>query len=154
MLAECAQVEDHLALSSVDAAAAEELQRFLEARAMFQSCLVARRELAWRVDHYFKPTDAYTRAAARLVRFCVGTFQSCADECAALHASARGRDVFQGVPTAGGWMDMFCGRVCEVQTRVGRWCKEFCPPEPKRRRKRGDPPSRRARRVAGLHLAA
>ncbi len=132
-------MEDHPAVSSVDASAGE-LKLFLEARAIFQAYLVARKELAWRVDRYFKPTDAYTRAAARLVRFGVGTFLAWVDECAALRAEARGQDVFQGVPATGGWMDMFCGRVCEVQTRVGRWCEEFRPPEPKRRRKRGEPP--------------
>ena len=73
-------------------AGARDLQLFSEARAAFQKYLVTRRELTWRVDHYFKPSDAYTNAVARLIHAGVGTFQTCADECAALHAEANGVD--------------------------------------------------------------
>ena len=49
MLGERVLMEDHPAVSSVDASAGE-LKLFLEARAIFQAYLVARKELAWRVD--------------------------------------------------------------------------------------------------------
>ena len=125
-------------LASATAAETHDLRLFSEASAAFQKYIITRRELTWRVDRYFKPSDAYTKAVARLIGAGVGTFQTCADECAALHATAAGSNAFEEPPGTVNWMDMFFGRVGEVESRVQAWRRDNIPipsPPPKRRRR-------------------
>ena len=99
----------------------EVLQRFCEARRLLQDYTTTRRELLWRMGFHYKRLDPFRRAVEKLLLGGVGTFQSCADECAYSFATAQGHDTFAHVTGAGGWMDMFQGSALEVPSRVPVW---------------------------------